>query len=400
MHNQIMNYNTKGRPLGPSGGSIRQPPRTGKPQHGRSGPGAPVDPDELSRRLHLVLADQKAYAERKKRAAKAEAAAAAAATSKSSRSPPTNNKEASSSSASASASSPRGLVIRKSMSILDRAKRKTSRAALKDQQQPPPHPEKEEEEEEARDAGGPYVPREAAAQFALTTTAINMSGSGGGLAHKLSRNALKFHLEADHVDPNAPPAEQTKALRRAQSRREQLHERNQFQRSRILEEAAEVEEAQQIRNYRHTFTGALSGGLDHQHQQHNQQDRKNRRSSTGDFLECREKGSGDNRHALPMPPASPGHHHEDSPPPKYHPSQGPAEHRVDWTQSDEAQPIQRAKTVPLLKRRTSIFTLRGRFGSKDSKQSRGEKDAAIDGTIDEAPELSKPSKPGFFCLIH
>ncbi|KAL8335560.1 hypothetical protein RB598_009649 [Gaeumannomyces tritici] len=379
MHNQItMNYNTKGRPLGgPVGGGVRRP---GKPQQGRPGPGAPVDPAELSRRLHLVLADQKAYAERKKHAAKATAAAAAAAKGKSSSTSPP------------SAPSARGLVIRKSMSILDKAKRKTSRAALRGD---PARPD------EAA-GGGPYVPREAAAQFALTTTAINMSGGGGGgggLTHKLSRNALKFHLEADHVDPNAPPAEQTKALRRAQSRREQLHERNQFQRTRILEEAAEAEEerdqaAQQIRSHRHTFTGALGGGPDHHHQ-HNQQAQKNRRSSTGDFLECREKDSGDGRHVLPMPPASPGGR-EDSPPPKYYPSQDAAEHRVDWTQSDETKPIQRARTVPLLKRPSSIWTLRGRFGNKDSKHGRGEKGVAIDGAIDEAPELSKPSKGGFF----
>ncbi|KAL8365036.1 hypothetical protein RB595_004039 [Gaeumannomyces hyphopodioides] len=379
IHNQItMNYNTKGRPLGGlGGGSVRRP---GKPQQGRPGPGGPVDPDELSRRLHLVLADQKAYAERKKRAAKAEAAAA-----KSSRSPPP---PAAGKEQSSSGSSSRGLVIRKSMSILDKAKRKTSRVALRE---PRPHPD---------EAGrGPYVPREAAAQFALTTTATNMSGGGGGLTHKLSRNALKFHLEADHVDPNAPPAEQTKALRRAQSRREQLHERNQFQRTRILEEAAEADEdreqaAHQIRSHRHTFTGALGGGPDHHHQ-NNQQNQKNRRSSTGDFLEYREKDSGDSRHALPMPPASPGRR-EDSPPPKYYPSQDAVEHRVDWTQSDETKPIQRARTVPLLKRPSSIWTLRGRFGNKGSKHSRGEKEVAIDGAIDEAPELSKPSKVGFF----
>jgi hypothetical protein len=46
---------------------------------------------------------------------------------------------------------------------------------------------------------------------------------------------------------------------------------------------------------------------------------------------------------------------------------------------------------PLLKRPVSIWTLRGRLGSRDSS-----KQAAINGAVAAAPESPKPSKVGFF----
>ncbi|KAK8093844.1 hypothetical protein PG997_000529 [Apiospora hydei] len=78
-----------------------------------------------------------------------------------------------------------------------------------------------------------HVPQVAAQQFARTATAkpslYDMSN-----VHPLSRQALKFHIEGSatertELESSKTPGEQNRALRRAQSTREKLQGRNQFQ---------------------------------------------------------------------------------------------------------------------------------------------------------------------------
>ncbi|KAK7920407.1 hypothetical protein PG985_008429 [Apiospora marii] len=78
-----------------------------------------------------------------------------------------------------------------------------------------------------------HVPQVAAQQFARTATA-KASLSDMSSVHPLSRPALKFHIEGSaaertELELSKTPAEQNRALRRAQSTRERLQERNQFQ---------------------------------------------------------------------------------------------------------------------------------------------------------------------------
>lgn len=262
-----------------------------------------------------------------------------------------------------------------------------------------------------------HVPREAAKQFARTTTQENMRRSPD-LVHKLSRRALKFHMDrgrtgarpgTDGEKTALSPAELSRALRRTQSQRDRVLDRNQFQRTRILEEAAQLDQQQQHHQYHHTksthnahaagrrnSTGTLTAmhdPLDQRTEDHhgnnNNHHHPNGNSNRRSFMLMEPLVDVADEHAA----AGEGEQQQQEQ------AAGCAPHarRVDWTQSDEppttappqpplpsssSRPTTTRPTrlllSPLLRKADSLWMLRGRIGVKGSSPT-------------AAPSLSPPS---------
>lgn len=232
-----------------------------------------------------------------------------------------------------------------------------------------------------------HVPREAARQFSRTTTVDGMRESG--LVHKLSEQALKFHLDGVPSnrtvdgDPDIAPFETTKALQRGQSRRDKVYDRNQFQRTRILEEAAEVDEERERGaelQQRHTFQGERSRVKSDLPQL------DPRRNSTGDVFRKPEDRLGASALVEPA-----GDVVDDLIPTDEPERTLPPEPRVDWTQSDEVAHRHKPLLSPLLRKADSIWALRGRLGSKGSSQEKSDLPSMA-----ETPKSPKSPKAGFF----
>lgn len=189
-----------------------------------------------------------------------------------------------------------------------------------------------------------YIPQNAASQFATTTTADNMTNPR--VIHRLSHKALKFHLSGPNAaipaDSNTAPIDQSRALRDAQEQRDRVYERNQFQRDRILEAAAEADEEREKQQPKHSFEDYLSNSRRSQDVA--------KRMSGGDPLAVQKSQDTVESNAA-IPPHDPN------------------EHRVDWTQSDEPTG---GKSKSKLRKPESIWTLRGRLGSL-TKHGREEK---------------------------
>ncbi|GAB1313230.1 hypothetical protein MFIFM68171_03440 [Madurella fahalii] len=367
------------------------------------------DPDELTRRLYIVLAEQQQYAERKLRIRgeppKPRDGAGP--------SPSTRHKDHTGHGRKErreSVEAPADLIteLRRSKS----AKRKPSHTAIATVAAP--------EAGIAAQAGEyRHVPKEAAKQFTRTTTQENMR-SNTDLVHKLSKRALKFHMEGGRAtrpgggSAEAPiaPAELSRVLRRSQSQRDKILERNQFQRTRILDEAAQVDhDAQQHLHSpsKHTFGSELTRMMSaegHHHAKYNNM-HAGRRGSTGstgmnDGLDQRADDSNHNRRSFMMLEPLVDIIEDVAPPVPVAEEEGeqlacpPHERRVDWTQSDEpsrARPKQ--LLTPLLRRADSLWTLRGRKGSKGSSSSSG----ASGYEKGEDKENGSPKSPkvgGFF----
>ncbi|KAK1772396.1 hypothetical protein QBC33DRAFT_575004 [Phialemonium atrogriseum] len=351
------------------------------------------DPDELSRRLYLVMADQRAHSERKRRAraeaAKSKEAEAEAEASTSASAPPRDGETAPAAgqskdpsaaphrSRSADISTDLISELRKQKSTHSNTQRKPSKLAMA-----PPASTTSSEPSQYH-----HVPREAAKQFARTTTVGGMRESG--LIHKLSETALKFHLGGLHSNRNVEgdaslgPFQLTRSLQRGQSQRERIYDRNQFQRTRILETAAEMDEERERDTelqQRHTFQGELARTKPpEQNQQPNP-----RRNSTGDVLGKLEDRGGS---SAPMEPVA---DIMDDTIPQEEPEQTPLalKPRVDWTQSDEVAQRHKGLRSPLLRKADSIWTLKGRLGSRGSSQEKADPP--------HIPEAPKSPKPGFF----
>ncbi|EAQ86606.1 hypothetical protein CHGG_07859 [Chaetomium globosum CBS 148.51] len=188
-------------------------------------PAGQLDPNDLTRRLYIVLAEQKAHAERRRRA----------------RGDPSHSKDSMGTTLSAQSRETRQRAAEPPADLVTELRRTES---TKHKPAPDSHPEAYH-----------HVPQEAAKQFTRTTTVENMRDSS--LVHKLSKHALKFHLEGpkalrpvgsnnnnnnNHSSTSNPailaPAELTRALQQNQSQRDKLLDRNQFQRTHALEEAA------------------------------------------------------------------------------------------------------------------------------------------------------------------
>lgn len=371
------------------------PPRPGKPRHRSSATDGHFDADELSRRLYLVLADQRAHSERKRRAradaaAKARdtrplASAAAAVPPKDGAGPSTEARPKAPTTTAAPAPRPSetstDLIseLRRHKSAKANAQRKPSKLALVTPSSSKPTDEPMQYH---------HVPREAAKQFTRTTTVDGMRDPS--LAHKPSDQPLKFHpggARSNHravsSDPNVAALEIAQSLQRGQSQREKAYDRNhgQSQRTRTLEEADEEHgrgrgaELQQ----RHTLQADRFRIKPDPHQL------DPRRNSTGDMLRNPE----DHRHGASLPVDSIADAIDEATPPDEpeRPAM-PPEPRVDWTQSDEVAQRHKPLLSPLLRKADSIWALRGRLGSKGSAHEKGE--------LQQVPETPKSPKSGFF----
>jgi hypothetical protein len=383
-------------------------------------PEGQFDPDELTRRLYVVLAEQKAHAERKQRA-RGETSSRKHGLGRSSSTRHHDSARPGQEARQKHAEPPADLIteLRRSGS----AKRQTS------------HPAPASDTTAIQPEAYHHVPKEAAKQFTRTTTVENMR-SNTDLVHKLSKRALKFHLEGPsrtvraagaEFTPPLSPEQLTHALQQTQTQRAQLLDRNQFQRTRILEEAARLDHHSQQSHHqsprKHTFQDELARFLPLSSHQHSDNNKLTRRNSTGtdSFPQL---GAADSNHNNPSLfnrrslLLTPDLHLtldpllEDSttttPPGENLSRFPPADRaRVDWTQSDELRAGAGSRAAgggpkllllsPLLRKADSIWGLKGRRGSKDSSGSGkgGEKDGREDEGESPKSPTAKAGK-GFF----
>ncbi|KAI9158381.1 hypothetical protein HJFPF1_06375 [Paramyrothecium foliicola] len=352
-----------------------KPPASKPKPKSRPSQTQPFDPEELSRKLYAVLADQKAYAERKKRAkAKAEADRRALVARKA-----VDTRAGNSDKASLPRKKNEDASTQTPTSRHDSRRSQDGRTQTKS-----PNPD-DVPSTEAQ--GYRHIPQVAASQFARTTKAEDASEKQ--VVHRLSRPAMKFHLEGPNasremadVRPETAPIEQAKALRRAQSMRERLYERNQFQHASTLQATLEADEqlgnAPQCRSF---------DGQKRPRWVENGDDTASRRISTGAFLwwEPNKRFSGGFDGVVLAERPESGDYYELA--------AQVNEHRVDWTQSDETAPIK--TIVPAPRKQESRWNLRGRMVNfhkhgKDDKQSV----LSTDKTVSD--DSSRSSRSGFF----
>ncbi|KAF2965935.1 hypothetical protein GQX73_g7628 [Xylaria multiplex] len=179
-----------------------------------------------------------------------------------------------------------------------------------------------------------HIPEQAAAQFSRTTTSGSMQSDKASSADRSA------------IESSITPGKQRKILQRARSQQDRQHTRNQFQDSRIV-----ADEAVPWRRSSKSGPGAgektileeadgVSALADlHLHAYPNQGE------------------SGDNKEL---------HSSEET----LVDAATANEHRIDWSQSDEMLPHEK-RGVKLLKKTTSILTLKGKLGHlrKDSKEN-------------------------------
>ncbi|KAL7951028.1 hypothetical protein V8C42DRAFT_308312 [Trichoderma barbatum] len=365
-----------------------------------------LDADDLTRRLYVVLAEQKAHAEKKKRAraaVEAERQANAAAVARN---------------ANALHPGRHGIPLGPTVASTQIQKNEATAAkshvrnAPRDSNEYPPKTEKlhkagmknsttsssNRNSEDTPPSNYRHVPQVAASQFARTTTTETVTEKH--LVHKLSRQAIKFHMQGPNamVAPDLAPSEQNKALRRVQSMRERQYERNQFQHTHTLATTAEVDEKPAPgapHNFQQYLKSKCIDPLD-------EANKEFRRRSVGAILgmiaptdaEAAERSMSSLENQSDISPVNPD------------------EHRVDWTQSDEAalvqqrqqqqqqpqpqpQPAQKSATGhSVLRKAESKWALRTKLGSFSKKGDRlssptEEKDAE---SLTETPK--SPTKTG------
>ena len=246
-------------------------------------PEGQLDPNDLTRRLYVVLAEQKAHAERRRRA----------------RGEPSNSKDSVGTALSGRGRETRQKTAEPPADLITELRRTEST------KHKPSHPATSGPAPDSQSEAYHHVPQEAAKQFTRTTTVENMRDSN--LVHKLSKHALKFHLEGPKAlrtgggntnantntkdngpsEPALAPAELTRALQQTQSQRDKLLDRNQFQRTRILEEAAAAQphhhqQPPQRRTLEDELSRLLPGGGSHHYPTHTA--KHLRRNSTGNTI--------------------------------------------------------------------------------------------------------------------
>lgn len=338
----------------------------------------PVDAEELTRRLFVVLAEQKAHSERKRRAqAEAEQLAASSPSSKQHKSkditPPAgkHGDKLDSSAGSKPETKSAQQVEWPPNDKLYRPSSKKSDSSSK----------KSGEEEQKHSSSYHHVPRVAASQFTLTTTVEPRAEKGP--VHTLSKVAMKFHLDGPNgsrelrtKNSTAPPCEHAKALMRAQSMRERQYERNQvFQ---PLPPTFEIEAVS------HNLFNRNSFHTDSRSREHQDQVKNSRRRSTGSILGRNDAPPIDIFELAgavfsPTKPVAIG---------------APSEHRVDWTQSDEVKAMKAInipqQSQPKLRKLESRWILRCRLGGF-GRQSKDNK--LVSPTDEKSPQNLSPKSP-------
>ncbi|KAI0124950.1 hypothetical protein BJ170DRAFT_483076 [Xylariales sp. AK1849] len=340
----------------------------------------PVDAEDLRRRLFVVITEQTALQERR-RQVRREAAAKKA----SDEQRPTAQHQDVSNASEVPRSVPvldaKSFAVRAAAANSDIIKASATTTSVKS-----PEPERTRTSLGAKDdesgrktskatslAGTkePYrhVPQQAASQFALTATANVLRHKN--LTHSLSHRALKFHIEGSasekaELGSSTTPAAQQRALRKSQSEREILHERNQFQYSRIMEESLENDATGRSR-HRHTSTNSTSNQI----------------------VKCISMGA--IQEELVMRPAAAVVSLDEvilEDPVVLVDLAVANEHRVDWTQSDESQEKRKGLRSPVQRTVDSIRMLTWLNINKQSRNS------VLSEKI-EAAALKSP-RSGFF----
>lgn len=181
-------------------------------------------------------------------------------------------------------------------------------------------------------------------------------------------------LAFDKTVLNTSAAGQTRAIRRVQSERQKLRERNQFQTSRILEGSADVELTQKSQK-RYTIPNSdLTGGI-----------MTSKRFSVRRSLDCC-----DERDVMGFLKSS-------EVTSATSPVVNPSDHRmVDWSQSDEPQEKKRGARSPLLRRADSLWALKDRL-SKYGQDKETTVDVDLSEKVDTA--VPKPVKRGFWTKV-
>lgn len=302
---------------------LKPPKRKAAPHRGA------LDPEDLTRRLQAVIAERNGYDKQRKL-----------------RIVPSSSKTLPSQDKSADEKAQRRKALaldikdkRKSRvgeqtenSLAARFRRRTLKAAL-----------------DPATSDGPYIPQNAASQFANTT--IGDSPPDKHHIHKLSRAALKYHMDGVNSDahvasstgPGVAPIELAKALRRAQTLRDKNYDRNQFQASSMPDSLDPLILSPQVS--RRTHHAALSA--------EEKQLRASRRRSTGSFLGNNDPSA---RNAVVLPPLN-----------TTDLATVVEAHRVDWTQSDEVRnptpPRPKSASPTESPKGESKWKLRGRLNS-------------------------------------
>jgi hypothetical protein len=389
------------------------------------------DPDELTRRLYLVLAEQKAHAEKKK--ARYEETILRDARSWTRRQ--FSNREGGKKSVS------KEVVLERTSPSKDKSSEKppchsaSQKAAagmsadkaridqpLRQQKSfkskiGPPAAAKEKEASAAKPISVPgtssstgdgsyhHVPQEAARQFTRTTTVDGMLSNPTTGSGALNKMALK-HQHTGRVQTDSVLTTALESTRRARDRR-------------IIPEevSSSDEETHTPPEYRHTFQGELLRAALPPDQ---------RRNSTGDILQRTARASSDEqpRRSMVLVESLAEALAEDvivsSSPPHARLPLSPSEvdeHRVDWTQSDEiygspkseaqqaqapavALPKTRTGLGPLLRKADSIWMMKGRKGSTGVKTEGGGDLEKIrsesPSKSDRSPKSPKSGGGGFF----
>ncbi|KAK4678601.1 hypothetical protein QC764_309130 [Podospora pseudoanserina] len=321
-----------------------------------------LDPEDLTRRLLLVLAEQEEHEKRRQRRAEQQSR---------------HRREHQSSRHGQSQSSKTQADPRCS----DHSRRRPSQANTSTSSQLP----------EPRSTDDHYVPKEAARQFTRTTTVEQMRSND--FIHQLSKRAHRYHKDSNREgDPIASttPADLARQLRQSQAERDRALERERQQRQPPPSGPSTSSPSSQQQS--HTFRAELAR-LNTNHNRvsltGHYPSHQPRRNSTGgadplsaDTIPTQQPTT--RRSMLVLNPTLPGGEgggsedtttptSEDPTPLQRFPIHAP-EHRVDWSQSDERSKSTgtsrpRLMLSPLLKRADSLFTLRSSKGKEKGGSS-------------------------------
>ncbi|KAI1825715.1 hypothetical protein F4861DRAFT_537737 [Xylaria intraflava] len=227
-----------------------------------------------------------------------------------------------------------------------------------------------------------HVPDQAAAQFSRTTTATSVQNDSE--VHGLSVSALRFYSEGvssthhEAIETSITPGKQRNLLQRARSQRERQRGRNQFQ-DPSADGDGGVSRRRSIRsgpgaNSEMTIVEDLGVSALADLHLHAYTNQGRRAGDDGEMLSSEET-------LIDAATAN--------------------EHRVDWTQQDEMPPQEKrgVRLHPLLRKTTSILTLNGKLGKNSGKNKlrvvtiREDADADEQGDV-EADDGSTPVSPG------
>lgn len=348
----------------------------------------PFDPDELSRRLYAVIADQKAHAERQRRA-RGEADKRARGYGQLEQGKPSPQVVPHPRTlASRDLNIPGGESPNGTDTDGSDPYRLQKRPELQPNQRGPgrlrkPHAQ-EVNEENLQD--NRHVPELAATQSTRNTTAD--SAEERIQFHRLSRQAMKFHMDGPNRSVENPaaiagngkpaPFEAARNLRMVQTEREKQYERNQFQHPAISEQAVDQTGMPPRLIQRHTFETYFRG-----------------KDSTPGAHATAKRSSISNipieRPSLEMMESTDPHN-------KRQESRGIDDGRADWTQSGEIDNRENVEDIRLRKS-ASKWTLKGRFGGIKKQQLKEEKatvtnDPSTETTV--SPTSPKSPMTGFF----